>query len=73
MFGAIGRWLKAFGYLVTGQIDAAREVLDQNPHVIRAKYDPRPPLAIEHLNATDVDRIREARKSLTRCVVHENA
>ena len=39
MFGAIGRWLKALGYLVTGQIDQARRTLDMNPYVMRAKYD----------------------------------
>jgi hypothetical protein len=39
MFGALARWLKAIGYLLTGQIDSARRVIDTNPHVIRAKYD----------------------------------
>lgn len=39
MFGAIGRWFKALGYFITGQIDAARRVLDTDPHVVRAKYD----------------------------------
>ncbi len=39
MFGALGRWFKALGYLMTGQIDAARRTLDTNPHVMRAKYD----------------------------------
>jgi cell fate (sporulation/competence/biofilm development) regulator YlbF (YheA/YmcA/DUF963 family) len=39
MFSAVGRWIKAMGYLVTGQIDAARRTLDTNPHVVRAKYD----------------------------------
>ena len=39
MFRAIGRWFKALGYLLTGQIDSARRVLDTNPHVVRAKYD----------------------------------
>src|SRR5262249_24476557 len=39
MFGAIGRWFKAVGYLMTGRIDSARKDLDQNPHVVRAKYD----------------------------------
>lgn len=39
MFGAIGRWLKALAYLVTGQVDSARRTLDTNPHVMRAKYD----------------------------------
>ena len=39
MFGALFRWVKAVGYLLTGQIDSARRVIDQNPHVVRAKYD----------------------------------
>ncbi len=39
MFRAMGRWIKALGYLVTGQLDAARRTLDTNPHVVRAKYD----------------------------------
>ncbi len=39
MFKALGRWLKAVGYLFTGQIDAARRTLDANPHVVRARYD----------------------------------
>jgi len=39
MFRALGRWIKAIGYLLTGQIDAARRTLDLNPHVMRAKYD----------------------------------
>lgn len=39
MFLALARWIKAFGYLMTGQLDAARRTLDSNPHVVRAKYD----------------------------------
>ncbi len=39
MFGAIGRWFKALGYLLTGRIDSARRALDTDPHVLRAKYD----------------------------------
>jgi len=39
MFGAISRWFRAIGYLLTGRIDSARKVLDQNPHVVRAKYE----------------------------------
>lgn len=39
MFGAVARWIKAVGYLLTGQLDAARRTLDSNPHVVRAKYD----------------------------------
>lgn len=39
MFSALGRWFKAIGYLLTGQIDSARRVIDTNPHVVRAKYE----------------------------------
>lgn len=39
MIGAMFRWVKALGYLVTGQIDAARKTLDANPYVMQAKYD----------------------------------
>jgi phage shock protein A len=39
MFGAIVRWFKAVGYLLTGRIDSARRVIDSSPHVVRAKYD----------------------------------
>jgi chromosome segregation ATPase len=39
MLRALGRWIKALGYLLTGQIDAARRTLDMNPYVLRAKYD----------------------------------
>ncbi len=39
MFRALGRWIKAVMYLLTGQIDAARRTLDTNPYVLRAKYE----------------------------------
>lgn len=39
MFRAVGRWFKALGYLLTGQIDSARATLDANPHVIKATFD----------------------------------
>ncbi|MBI4664365.1 MAG: hypothetical protein HY735_36680 [Verrucomicrobia bacterium] len=39
MFGAIARWFRAVGYLLTGRIDSARRVIDSDPHVLRAKYD----------------------------------
>ena len=39
LFSSIGRWFKALGYLLTGRIDSAREALDTNPHVLKAKYD----------------------------------
>lgn len=39
MFGALMRWFKAVGYLMTGRLDSARRALDTNPHVVRAKFD----------------------------------
>jgi hypothetical protein len=39
MFSAIGRWFRAFGYLITGRIDKARRALMSNPDVVRATYD----------------------------------
>jgi phage shock protein A len=39
MFRALTRWVKAVGYLLTGQMDSARRTLDTNPHVMGAKYD----------------------------------
>ena len=38
MFRAMGRYLRAVGYLITGNIDKARESLNQNPAVVRATY-----------------------------------
>jgi len=39
VFSAIGRYFRAFGYLITGRIDAARKVLSANPHVIQATFE----------------------------------
>jgi len=39
MFRAIGRYFRAFGYLITGQIDEARRALSSNPNVVQATYD----------------------------------
>lgn len=39
MFRAIGRYLRAIGYLITGRIDKARRALMADPNVIRATYD----------------------------------
>lgn len=39
MFAAIGRWFKALGYLLTGQLDAASRAMNTDPRVVRAKYD----------------------------------
>jgi len=39
VFSAIGRYIRAFGYLITGRIDSARRALSRNPHVVRASFD----------------------------------
>jgi phage shock protein A len=39
MFKAIGRWIKAIGYLITGRIDEARRAIDSDPAVVRAKFE----------------------------------
>lgn len=39
MFRAIGRWFRAAGYFLSGNIDASRRDLDTNPHVMAARYD----------------------------------
>ena len=39
MFGAIGRYFRALGYLLIGRIDAARMALSMDPNVVRATYD----------------------------------
>ncbi len=39
MFGAVGRYFRALGYLITGRVDAARQTLNQNPYVIQATFD----------------------------------
>jgi hypothetical protein len=39
VFSALGRYFRAFGYLITGQIDAARKEMSKNPYVIQATYD----------------------------------
>lgn len=39
MFRAIGRYFRAFGYLLTGRVDSARKELSKNPYVIQATFD----------------------------------
>lgn len=39
MFRAIGRYIRALLYLITGRVDDARKTLLQNPNVIQANYD----------------------------------
>lgn len=39
MFRAIGRYIRALGYLLVGKVDRARQTLNTNPDVVRATYD----------------------------------
>jgi hypothetical protein len=39
MFSAAFRYLRAFGYFITGNIDAARQALNANPYVVQATFD----------------------------------
>ena len=39
MFGAIGRYFRALGYLLIGKVDAARMSISQNPNVVCATFD----------------------------------
>jgi hypothetical protein len=39
MFKAIGRFFRAIGYMLTGRIDAKTKGLDEDPSVVRARYD----------------------------------
>jgi hypothetical protein len=61
--GAFGRWIKALGYLLTGRIDSAREVLDRNPHVVRAKYDA--------VIREKVDRIQQYKQAVASLVAQQ--
>ena len=65
MFRAIGRWIKAVGYLLTGQVDSARRVLDTNPHVIRAKYD--------EIVREKVSRIQQYKQAVAGLIAQEEA
>ncbi|MCS1408670.1 MAG: hypothetical protein M2R45_01846 [Verrucomicrobia subdivision 3 bacterium] len=65
MFRAIGRWIKAVGYLLTGQVDSARRVLDTNPHVIRAKYD--------EIAKEKISRIHQFKQAVSSLIAQEEA
>jgi len=39
MFGAIGRFFRAIGYLLSGKIDSGTKGLNEDPHVVRARFD----------------------------------
>ena len=46
---AIWRYVKSFLYLITGQIDKSRRVLDSNPNVMKAKFDDIITVSYTHL------------------------
>lgn len=39
MFKAIGRFFRAIGHMLTGKIDASTKGLNEDPHVVRARFD----------------------------------
>ena len=39
MFKAIGRFFKAIGHMLTGKIDAGTKGLNEDPNVVRARFD----------------------------------
>ncbi len=39
MFKAIRRFFRAIGYMLTGKIDAGTKGLNEDPHVVRARFD----------------------------------
>lgn len=39
MFRAIGRYFRAFGYLLTGRVDQARRAISTDPAVVQATFD----------------------------------
>lgn len=63
MLKAIGRWIKAVGYLLTGQIDSARRTLDTNPHVIRAKF--------EQIGQEKIARIHQYKQAVAGLITQE--
>lgn len=63
MFKAIGRYIRAFCYLITGKIEAARKTLAENPNVIAATFDE----VIEEKKG----RIQQYRDAISRMMVQE--
>jgi chromosome segregation ATPase len=60
---SITNWFKAIGYLLTGRLDSAREVLDSNPHVIKAKFD--------EIIRDKVSRIQQYKKAVSSLVAQQ--
>lgn len=56
VFAAIGRWFKAFGYLLIGKTDQATQARMKNPHAMRAAYD--------EVVQKDADRVRNYKEAV---------
>ena len=63
MFRAIGKYLRALGYLVTGRIDRARKELSKNPHVVQATYD--------RIVREKKDRIQQYKDAVARMIAQQ--
>lgn len=63
MFRALIRWVKAIGFLLTGQVRSAHRVLDTNPAVLRARYD--------EIIREKVARIQQYQQAITQLVAQE--
>ena len=63
MFRAMGRYLQALGYLISGNIDKARESISKNPAVVRATY--------AEIVRDKSGRIREYRNAVAGLVTQE--
>ncbi len=63
MFRAIGRYFRAVGYYITGNVDKARMALQTDPNVIRATY--------AEVVREKSGRIREYRRAVAGLVTQE--
>jgi chromosome segregation ATPase len=63
MFGAIFRYMRAFGYFVTGNIDQARKTLSQNPYVVQATFD--------HIIEDKSKRIQQYKQAVAALIAQE--
>lgn len=63
MIRAIGRYIRAFGYLITGRIDRARQELSKNPYVVQATYD--------RIIRDKRDRIQQYKDAVSRMIAQQ--
>ncbi|MEM7396579.1 MAG: hypothetical protein AAF492_29970, partial [Verrucomicrobiota bacterium] len=60
---SIVNWFKALGYLLTGRLDAMRESLDTNTHVVKAKFD--------DIIKDKKDRVNEYKEAVAKLVAQQ--